>query len=96
MLNETRWLVAAHSHKRSEICGGGHWTIIYFCSLIPYLESSALVGEFPDPVQHDVDDFLADGVVASSVVVGGIFLPSDKLFWVKQLTVRPGADLVWR
>ena len=38
------------------------------------LETGALVGELADAVQDEVDNFLADGVVATSVVVGGVFL----------------------
>lgn len=66
--------------------------------IVSHLEPGALVGELADPVEDDVDDLLADGVVAARVVVGGVLLASDKLFWVKQLTVRAGADLVckWR
>ena len=38
------------------------------------LKSSALVRQFSESVQDDVDHLLADCVVASGVVVGGIFL----------------------
>lgn len=58
------------------------------------LETGALVGQLPDAVEDEVYDFLADGVVASSVVVGGIFLASDKLFRMKKLSVCSGADFV--
>lgn len=60
-----------------------------------YLEASALIGQFPDPVQNDVNDFLADGVVSSGVVVSGVFLSGDELLWVEQLTVCAGSNLVW-
>ena len=59
------------------------------------LETSALISQLPDAVKHQVDDFLADGVVTTGVVVGGIFLTSDQLFGVEQLTVGTGADLIW-
>lgn len=55
-----------------------------------------MVGELPDPVEDDVDNLLADGVVAARVVVSGVLLASDKLFRMKQLPVRAGADLVWK
>ena len=51
------------------------------------LESSALVSQFPDSVQAEIDDLLSDGVVSTSVVVGGILLASDELFRVEQLVV---------
>jgi hypothetical protein len=47
------------------------------------LKSCALVGQFPDPVQYEIYDFLTDGVVSSGVIVGGIFLSGDQLLWVK-------------
>ena len=43
------------------------------------LEPGALVRQLPHPVQHKVDDLLADGVVASGIVVGGVLFPSDHL-----------------
>lgn len=58
------------------------------------LESGALVGELADAVEDQVDDFLADGVVTASIVVGRVFLTSDKLFWVKQLSVCTSANLI--
>lgn len=64
--------------------------------LFIYLEASALVREFPDPVEHDVDDLLADGVVTACVVVGGVLFTSNKLFWMKELPVRACAHLIWK
>merc|ERR1719253_22158 len=58
------------------------------------LEAGAVVCQLTDAVQDEVDNFLADGVVATGVVVGGIFLSGNQLFRVVQLTVRAGADLV--
>lgn len=60
------------------------------------LETGTLVSELPDPVQNEVDNFLANGVVTTCVVVGGIFLAGDQLLGVEQLTVSSGADLIWR
>ncbi|PVD29742.1 hypothetical protein C0Q70_08998 [Pomacea canaliculata] len=51
------------------------------------LQPCALVRQLADAVQHQVDDLLADGVVAAGVVVGGILLTRDELFRVEQLTV---------
>ena len=44
-----------------------------------------------DLVQHSVDDFLSDGVVAASVVVGGILLSADELLGVEQLAIASRA-----
>ena len=47
------------------------------------LETGALIGEFPDPVEDKVDNFLADGVVTSCVVVGSILLAGNQLLGVE-------------
>eukprot|EP00630_Chrysocystis_fragilis_P007120 CAMPEP_0197386976 /NCGR_PEP_ID=MMETSP1165-20131217/239_1 /TAXON_ID=284809 /ORGANISM="Chrysocystis fragilis, Strain CCMP3189" /LENGTH=472 /DNA_ID=CAMNT_0042912263 /DNA_START=199 /DNA_END=1617 /DNA_ORIENTATION=- len=58
------------------------------------LEARAVVGELADAVEDEVDDLLADRVVAAGVVVRGVLLARDDLLGVVQLPVRPGADLV--
>ena len=58
------------------------------------LEPSAHVRQLPHPVQHQVHDLLADGVVAPGVVVGGVLLARDQLLGVEQLTVRPSSNLI--
>ena len=51
------------------------------------LKTSTLVSKLPDPVQDEVNNLLADGVVAPGVVVGGVLLPIDQLLRVEQLAV---------
>eukprot|EP00967_Tisochrysis_lutea_P075246 scaffold101399_cov21-Tisochrysis_lutea.AAC.1 len=46
------------------------------------LEASAVVGKLANAVKHEVNNLLADGVVAASVVVGGILLARDELLRV--------------
>mmetsp|Transcript_4124 Transcript_4124/g.11639 ORF Transcript_4124/g.11639 Transcript_4124/m.11639 type:complete len:313 (+) Transcript_4124:715-1653(+) len=58
------------------------------------LEPSAVVGQLADAVQDEVDNLLANGVVATGKIVGGILLSGDELLGVEQLTVGAGADLV--
>lgn len=58
------------------------------------LETSAAIGNTANTVQNLVDQLLADGVVATSVVVGGILLASDHLLGVEQRAVGTGADLI--
>ena len=58
------------------------------------LETSAVVGELTDAVEGEVDNFLANGVVTTGVVVGGVFLTGDQLFGVEELTVGTSADFV--
>ena len=45
------------------------------------------------PVQDQVDDLLADGVVAPGVVVGRVLLPRHQLLRVEQLAVRSSPNL---
>ena len=58
------------------------------------MEAGAGVDKLPDPVEHQVDDLLADGVVAPSVVVGGVLLAGDQLLRVEELAVGASPDLV--
>jgi len=58
------------------------------------LETSALVGQLSDAVQHQVNDLLSDGVMATSVVIGGIFLAGDELLGVEKRAVCAGTDFV--
>ena len=51
------------------------------------LKSSTLISQFPYSVQAEIDDLLSDGVVSTSVVVGGILLAGDELFRVEQLSI---------
>jgi len=58
------------------------------------LETSAVIGELADTVEGEIDEFLTNGVVTTSVVVSGIFLTSDQLFRVEELTVGTSADFI--
>ena len=57
------------------------------------LETSTLIGQLSDSVEHQVNDLLTDGVVTSGVVVGGIFFAGDQLLGVEELSVGTGSDL---
>merc|ERR1719205_215874 len=58
------------------------------------LETSTVVGQLPHPVEHKVDDLLANSVMATSVVVGGVLLARHHLLWVEELSVGASPDLV--
>uniref|UniRef100_A0A8W7P101 Uncharacterized protein n=1 Tax=Anopheles coluzzii TaxID=1518534 RepID=A0A8W7P101_ANOCL len=58
------------------------------------LQPGALVRQLADAVQHQIDDLLADGVMATGVVVRRILLAGDQLLRVEQLAVRAGAYLI--
>ena len=58
------------------------------------LEASALVSELSDSVEAEINDFLADGIVTTGEVVGGILLAGDELLGVEQLSVGTGTNLI--
>lgn len=58
------------------------------------LQSGTLVSQLPHAVQYDVDQFLADSVVTTCIVVSRVFFARDELLRVKQLAVRSGTHLV--
>ena len=58
------------------------------------LETAAVVGNAADLVEDLVDKLLADRVVATSIVVGGILLAADHVLGVEETAVGAGADLV--
>ena len=52
--------------------------------------------QFPDPIKHQINNFLANGVVTPCIVVGCILLPSDQLLRVEQLPVRASSHFIYR
>jgi len=58
------------------------------------LETSALIGKLSDSVEAEINDFLTNGVVTTSEVVGSIFLSGDELLGVEELSVGSGSDLI--
>lgn len=58
------------------------------------LEAGAVVGNAADLVENIINQLFSDCVVATSVVVGGIFLSSNHVLRVEKGTVGAGADLV--
>ena len=63
-------------------------------ALLRWIQLELVSHQFADPVQHQFEDFCADGVVAAGVVIGSVFLPSDQLIWVEQFPVFASAYLV--
>jgi hypothetical protein len=58
------------------------------------LETGALVREFSDPVQHQIDDLFADSVMATCVVVGSVLFARDQLLRMKQLSICTGPNFI--
>jgi hypothetical protein len=55
-----------------------------------------LTGDTANAVNDIVDHFLANGVVTTSVVVGGILLTTDQLLGVEKVAVFTSSDLIDR
>ena len=45
-------------------------------------------------IEDEINDLLADGVVAPGIVVGSVLLASHQLLGVEQLAIGASADLV--
>ncbi len=59
-----------------------------------YLQACAVVSQLANAVQREVNNLLANGVVATGKVVGGVLLAADELLGVEQLTVHSSADFI--
>lgn len=58
------------------------------------METSAIVCNAANLVEDLINQFLADGVVTTSVVVGRILLASDHVLRVEETSVGAGADFI--
>lgn len=58
------------------------------------LETAAHVGYLADPVEHKVNDFLAEGIMTARIIVRGVLFAGDQLLGVEQLMVGSCAYLV--
>lgn len=58
------------------------------------LKTNTVVGDAADLVEDAVNELLADGVVTTGVVVGGILLAGDHHLGVEKVAVGTGADFV--
>jgi hypothetical protein len=58
------------------------------------LETGALVSKLSDSVETKINDFFADGVMATGEIVGCILLSGDELLWVEELAISASADLI--
>lgn len=53
-----------------------------------------MISQLANSVQDKVDNLLSNGVMSTSVVVGGILFSSDQLFRVEQLAVSSSSDFI--
>ena len=58
------------------------------------LKTSTLISKLPNSVQNQINYLLANGVVASSIVVSGVLLASHELLRVEQLFVSTSTDFI--
>lgn len=60
------------------------------------LQAGTVVSSATNTIQNGVNDFLADRVVSSSVVVSCILLSVDQLLGMEQLLVGSGANFIYK
>ena len=58
------------------------------------LQARAAIGQLSYAVKCGVDDFFADGVVSSCIIVRRVLLARDQLLWVKQLAVSAVSNFI--
>jgi len=58
------------------------------------LETSALIGKLSDSIEAEIDDFLTNGVVTTSEVVGSIFFTRDELLRMEELSVGTSSNFI--
>lgn len=58
------------------------------------LKTCELVSQFPNLVDDEVNDLLANGVMSAGIVIGSIFIACDELLWIEELAVGIGADFI--
>jgi hypothetical protein len=58
------------------------------------LKSSTVIGQLADMFQSNVDQFLSNGIMTTSVVVGGIFLASDQFLGMKERSIGTGSHFI--
>ena len=50
--------------------------------------------QFSDPVENNINHFLPNSVVATSIVISGVFFAGHQLLWMKELSVGTSSDLI--
>jgi hypothetical protein len=58
------------------------------------LQTSAVVSKLTQTIQDQVNNILSYRLVATSEVVGSIYLTREQLLWVEQLTVGASTDFI--
>jgi hypothetical protein len=58
------------------------------------LQACTVVCQLPDSIQAQIHNFLTNGIMATSKVVGGIFFATDQLLWVKKLPICSGSNFI--
>jgi hypothetical protein len=58
------------------------------------LKTCALISQFADTIKYYINNFLSNGVVATSIVICSIFLASNQLLRVEKLAVCSSTNLI--
>merc|ERR1719205_58897 len=59
------------------------------------LKASTLISKLPNPVQKQINNFLSNSVVASSIVVSRILFTIDELFRMEKLTISSASCFIY-
>ncbi|KAI7850373.1 hypothetical protein BDC45DRAFT_518663 [Circinella umbellata] len=58
------------------------------------LQTTTVIGKLANTVQNGIDKFLTNSVMATSVVVSSIFLTSNQLLRMEELTISASTNFV--
>jgi len=58
------------------------------------LDAGATVGDLSNSIESEINELLSNGVMTTSVVVGGVFFPSEKLVWAEEFPVGTAPHFV--
>lgn len=58
------------------------------------LQSSTLICQLAYAIQYHINNFLSDGVVTASIIIGGVLFASDQLLGMKQLAIGASAHFI--
>lgn len=58
------------------------------------LKTTAVISKLADTIEGVINELLANGIVTTSIIVGGILLTTDQLLRVEEMLVGSSTDLI--
>ena len=59
------------------------------------LKTRTRISQSSDPIHANLNLLFSDGVMPTSIIVGSIFFPSNKLFGMEQLAIGACTNLIY-